>query len=146
MGNLAFTRNNFVFPQILNTETKSDSIEVYNKGEKAIKIDFKKPASHIDVSIEPMVILPGKTAVIHLTYDASQTGTFGFKSNDRLHLQTDDSLQVTKVIYISANIKEDFSGLTKEELENAPAVHFEEKIFDFGERPNNENVTHSYIF
>lgn len=146
MGNLLMSRNGVSFAQILDTETKSDSLTIYNNGERPMKIDFQKPAAHIKATVSANVIKPGETAMIRISYDASRVNAFGFQSGDRLYLQTDDSIQPLKIVYVSANIKEDFSKLTPRQLENAPKIEFAEKIFDFGTRPTGDPVPYSYTF
>jgi hypothetical protein len=146
MGNLLMSRNGVSFAQIFNTETKSDSITVYNNGDRPMKIDFQKPAAHIKTAISSNAIMPGETAVVSISYDASRANGFGFQSGDRVYLQTDDSIQPMKIIYVSANVKEDFSKLTAKQRENAPKIEFEEKIFDFGTKPSGDAVPHTFTF
>jgi len=146
MGNLLMSRNGVSFAQILNTETQTDSVTIYNNGERPIKVDFQKPAAHLVANLSSNVIKPGATATVTIKYDAVRVNAFGFQSGDRLYLQTDDSIQPLKIIYVSANIKEDFSKLTPKQRENAPKIEVDEKIFDFGTRPSGNDIPHSFTF
>jgi hypothetical protein len=146
MGNFRMTKNNVVFPTILNSETKTDSLIIYNSGTKAIQVDFQKPPAHVKASMSSSVVLPGTTATLIVTYDASKAEGFGFLSNDRLFLQTTDTVQPLKVIYLSANVKEDFSKMTAKQRANAPVIEFDNKNFDFGTRPTGPAIPHSFVF
>jgi hypothetical protein len=146
LGNMRLSRNAMSFQNILNTETQSDSVILYNGGDKPMKIDFQKPPAHMHLELSTHVLAPGETAVLKLKYDATQLNTFGFRSQDRIMLNTDDTEQPMKIVYISANIKEDFSHLTPKQRANAPKLVFDETIHDFGSMESGAKVSHSFTF
>ncbi len=146
MGNLRMVRNSVSFPDILNTAKKTDSMTLYNNGTYPVNIAFKEVPKHISAALSSPVIEPGKTVALRITYDASKTNQFGFVTNDRIMMQTNDTLQPLKVLYVSANIKEDFSKLTPQQKENAPKIVFENNVFDFGTKPSGPDVPHSFVF
>lgn len=146
MGNIRMSKNSVVFPQILNTEVKTDTLVLYNAGKYPIQIDFQKFTPQLKATVSQNVLLPEQTATVRITYDASKANGFGFISDGRINLQTTDSVQPVKVIYVSANIKEDFSKLTQKQRDNAPKIEFENKIFDFGKGITGKEVPYSFIF
>ncbi len=146
MGNILTTRNGVSFANILNTESRIDSLQLYNDAQIAIKIDYQKPAKHLKASLSSNLIPPGKTVTLYITFDASKVDGFGQMFGDRLMLQTDDTVQPLKIIYISAVVKEDFSKLTPSQLANAPVIEFENKEFDFGTKPSGDKIPHSFVF
>ncbi|MFO7723781.1 MAG: DUF1573 domain-containing protein [Bacteroidales bacterium] len=145
MGSLRMTRNSISFPEILNTQKKSDTLVLYNDGKYPVTIKFSEFPAHVTPTLSNPTVEPGKTIVIRVEYDATKTEKFGFNTNDRVYMQTNDSLQPLKVFYISANVKEDFSKMTPKQLANAPKATFEERIFDFGTKPSGPAIPHSFI-
>lgn len=146
MGNLLLTRNSIVFSEILNSETRTDSVQIYNNSHFPINVEFQKPADHMKPSLSSGVIKPHEFITLKVTYDAAKANRFGFVSGDRIILQTTDTIQPMKVVYISANIREDFSKLTPKQRENAPKAHFENTVFDFGTEKAGGNIQHSFVF
>lgn len=146
MGSLRLTRNSISFPEIFNTESRTDSVLIYNDSENPITINFKDLPRHIKPAITKETIAPGEFVTLKVTYDAKSAESFGFQSGDRIYLQTTDAVQPLKVVYISANIKEDFSKLTPKQLENAPKVSFDNRVFDFGTKPSGPSIPHSFVF
>jgi hypothetical protein len=145
MGNLRMTRNLVSFPEILNTEKKTDTLILYNGGNYPITIKFSEFPKHITPTLSNPSIEPGKIAVIRVLYDATRVENFGFNTNDRVYMQTNDSLQPLKVFYVNANVKEDFSKLTPKQLASAPKATFDNRIFDFGTKPTGPDIPHSFV-
>jgi hypothetical protein len=146
LGNMRMSRNALSFHNILNTETRTDSIILYNSGERPMRIDIQKPADYIKTSLSKHVLSPGETATLRVSYDASGVGAFGLRSNDRIMLQTDDETQPIKVVYLSAEIKEDFSHLTPQQRAIAPVISFGQTEYDFGTQTSGQQVRHSFTF
>lgn len=146
MGNFRMTKNSVVFPEIRNTESKKDTVKFINTATIPIQLDFQKFPEHLKAVSSANVIMPGKEESIIITYDASRVNGFGFLSDARIYLQTTDTLQALKVIYVSANVKEDFSKLTAKQRENAPVIEFENKIFDFGTGETGKEIKYSFVF
>ncbi len=145
-GSLMMTKNRIHFPTILNTQALSDSIQIYNNSKKAIQIDIEKPADHLSASIGSNIILPEQTIALVITFDATKVKSFGFVANHRLQLHTTDSVESLKIIYVTANVKEDFSELTPADQQNAPVIEFDNKVFDFGKMTSGSAVHHSFTF
>jgi hypothetical protein len=144
MGNIRMTKNSVVFPQIKNTESKTDTVIIYNSGTYAIQIDFQKMPEYLKAVSSTNVLMPEKTAEVKITYDATKVNGYGFLSDGRVTLQTTDSVQPVKVIYVSANVKEDFSKLTQKQRENAPRIEFDNVVYDFGNKPTGQPVKYSF--
>lgn len=145
-GTLSFSSNNLSFGEMLNTESQIDSIHIYNNGRIGFQLDVKKPEKHIKASLSEHVILPGETVTLIVEYDASKADGFGFRGVEILTLQTTDSIQPLKPIFLSANIKEDFSGLSNRQRRIAPVMTVEEPVYDFGTAKVGQKIRHSFIF
>jgi hypothetical protein len=72
-----------------------------------------------------------------LDYDASKNNSY-LLVHDVLKLQTDDKTSPQKTLYVSANIRQDFSDMTEEELNNAAHISFEKKAHNFGAMTDGE--------
>ena len=77
------------------------------------------------------------------SYDAPMRNDWGFVI-DRMGLKINGVSERNYSLVISANIEEDFSGLTPEELANAPVVKVDNPEFRFGKINQGEKVEHIY--
>lgn len=145
LGNLRFNSSQINFQNIFNTEKKSDTVKLYNEWKQPMSISFKEIPAWITLKAMPENLKPGKEGKIIVTYDATKRNDFGFLY-DKFLVVTNDSIQPDKGFTITANISEDFSKLTPEQLAMAPVIKFDTTIYDFGTLKEGENATHSYVF
>ena len=145
MGNLRFKTNYIVFPSIYNTETKTDTVQFYNEGDKTIKLSLSNVPNHVKCNLIQKEVKPGETGSIIVDYDASKVNDFGFVMA-RFNIVTNDSASLQKIISVSANIIEDFSKLTSEEKAKAPKISFTNVKYDFGTITEGETVKYDYVF
>jgi hypothetical protein len=52
----------------------------------------------------------------------------------------------TAFLYVTASLVEDFSGMTREQLANAPLMKLENQIFDIGKMPVNQTKEVEFKF
>jgi hypothetical protein len=112
---------------------KTESIEVINTNKTPISIGFNKVPKHIQVSASNTVIQPNQTAVITLKYLAGVAKDYG-KREDSFYIVTNprDRTNPNNRINLSANITEDFSRLSDDQMANAPIAAFSENRINFG--------------
>ena len=77
--------------------------------------------------------------------NAPKRNDYGFLY-DRLTLNTNDSMNRQKGINVSVFIKEDFSKLTPQQLEDAPKIVFNTEKYNFGTVPEGTMVKYSFEF
>jgi hypothetical protein len=145
LGNLRFKTNYLQLKKIKNTESKTDTIYIYNEWDKDMELSFKGQPPHISCDAVPNTLKKGSEGKIIITFDAAKAGTFGYVYN-RFYLKTNDIDMADKLININADIVEDFGTLSREDLENAPRIQFEETRYDFGEIKSGTNVRHDFVF
>ena len=145
IGDLRLKTNHLAFVEVYNTSTKTDSLTVINVGEGNLKIGFTNVPQHIQVKALPEVLKPGQKGLIVATYDGNKRNDWGFVM-DRVSMLLNDKSESNYTISISATIKEDFSKLSKQELDKAPSIKFENTTFDFGSIKQGESVDHEYKF
>ena len=145
IGDLKIRTNHIAFSKIYSTDTKTDTMGVFNPTEKPVKISFESVPPHIKISIEPDVIQPNSKAVISVIYDASKKGEWGFNT-DRIGFVIDGNNQPNNKISISADIQENFENLTEEQKANAPKITFEKTDYSFGNIKQGDVVNFTFNF
>lgn len=143
MGPIRLKSNYISFGSMVNTQTKVESIELINTSDQPAKLGLYRSPEHIGVKLVPEIVEPGKTGKIDITYDALKKNAFGY-INERIYLTINGEKLNTYSIGVSVTLNEDFSGLSAEELSNAPVTSFDEKVHDFGNITLGEKVTHVY--
>jgi hypothetical protein len=145
LGNLRFHATRVHFRGITNTETKSDTIKMYNDWGQAMEMSLTRIPDHVTAEIIPETLEPGAEGIIAIAYDATAQGQFG-PVFETMILSTNDTLLANKRIILSPDIQEDFSNWTEEELANAPKIAFESVTFDFDTAQQGSKVKHDFVF
>jgi hypothetical protein len=118
-GLVRFESNHLAFTNVKKTEKKIRVMKIVNTSDVPVKVEFDALQPHIDLKTVPEIIKPGGKGLIEGTFDATKNSGYGNVSNMVKVLL--NGVPVDNVYYyISANLVEDFSALSKEELENAP--------------------------
>ncbi len=112
---------------------KTETIEVINTNNTPVNLVFAKVPKHIQLSVSNTVLQPNQTGVISIKYLAALTKDYG-KREDSFYIVTNpkDKLNANNRINISANITEDFSRLSADEIDLAPVAIFSENRLNFG--------------
>jgi len=147
MGPLRLKTNHVAFAKISNTAVKTKSIDIVNDSEKDITVSFdpKRIPPHIKAEVTPSVLKPKQSGKITITYDAAKKNDWDYVY-DRLSILINNERPPRSTLTISATIVEDFSKLSKEELDNAPTMDFEHLSYDFGKIKKGEIITHVFKF
>lgn len=131
VGPVRFESNHLAFTNVKKTEKKIRVMQVINTSDKPAKIEFQDVPVHLSLKSDPETIKPGQKGIIEGTYDATKNQNWGNVS-DMIRLKINGELQQNVYYYVSANLVEDFSGLSKEQLENAPVFTVESNTVDLG--------------
>ena len=142
-NHLNFQTNNKAVGTIKNTDTKTDTLEVYNNWKKPMNIAFSNVPAFATCKAVPETLLPGKRGKIIVTYDAAKKNDFGLVY-DFVNINTNDSAEAVKQITLSANIVEDFSKMTEKQKKDAPKIVFTTDSYDFGTIKAGEKVKFSF--
>ncbi|HPR30914.1 MAG TPA: DUF1573 domain-containing protein [Prolixibacteraceae bacterium] len=143
MGNIRWKTNYLSLGSVLNTQIDTQSLDIYNPSEKAVKIGLYRIPEYMRVSFEPETLEPGKFGKMTVIYDASQRNAFG-SVNDRIYLELDGERNNTYSVGVSATINEDFSHLTEEQKANSPKAVIDNKVFDFGTIKEGDKSDHAF--
>lgn len=145
MGNLRFKTNHIAFQDTKTNQIKNDTLKLYNEGKNPIKVTANNLPLFLKLDIRKEVINPDEESFIIVSYDAKARNDFGYVF-DRFTIMTDDNDTPEKQLYVSANIIQDFSWMTKKDSLKAPQIKFETTDFDFGTVKDTGLVKFSYKF
>ena len=144
-GNLRFNKYQVSFQNIKNIESKTDTLKMFNAFSQPMSLSFTKVPDYITCKAFPENLKPNQRGYILITYNAAKRNDFG-QVSEYVTLATNDSVQPEKLIYIVADIMEDFSKLTPEQMVNAPKISFEKSTFDFGTINQGDKIEHDFSF
>jgi len=145
LGELRLQSSYKAFIRLINNDKQTDSLPMVNAGTKPLTVTFGFIPSHLTIKAVPQILKPGEKGNILITYDATKKNDWGFVTDNFEVLLNGEKVQ-NNLLTVSANIMEDFSNLTPSQLANAPAIYFENMVFDFGDIVAGTPVDHVYKF
>jgi hypothetical protein len=131
VGSVRFESNHLAFTNIKKTEKKIRVMQLVNTSDKDAKVEFINLPPHLSLKVTPETLKPGQKGIIEGTYDATQNSGWGNVS-DMVKVKVNDVVQENVYYYVSANLVEDFSSLTKEDMDNAPVFRITSNTVDLG--------------
>jgi hypothetical protein len=134
VGSVRFESNHLAFTNIKKTEKKIRVMPVINTSKEPVKIEFDNIPTYLTLKANPETLKPGQKGIIEGTYDAVKNPTWGHVTS-MVTVKLNGEVQKNIYYYISANLVEDFSGLSKEDLANAPIFKIASATVDLGKMP-----------
>lgn len=131
VGSVRFESNHLAFTNVLKTEKKIRVMQIINTSAAPVKVEFDGLPAHLSVKANPETLKPGQKGLIEGTYDATKNPGWGNVS-DMIKIKLNGTPQENVYYYVSANLVEDFSSLSKEQLANAPVFKLATTTFDLG--------------
>lgn len=144
MGGLRLKANHLAFGNVNNTEEKKYSLEVINTSDQLLNLGFQRIPAHMKIRFVPESLKPGQKGTIEATYDAAARNDWGMLI-DRVNVTINGVFERNYGLVISANIVEDFSGMSAEELAKAPQVSVDNPEVDFGQMKQTEKFEHNFV-
>jgi hypothetical protein len=144
MGPMRLKSNHLAFGNLKNNATSEKQLEVINNSDKKVEIAFQRVPKHVTIKAEPASLRPKQKGVIVATYNAPMRNDWGFVI-DRMNLSINGVTERNYSLVVSANIEEDFSALSPEEMANAPVISVDNTEFNFGKIKQGEKVEHVYV-
>jgi hypothetical protein len=134
VGPVRFESNHLAFTNVKKTEKKIRVMQVINPSKDPVKIEFENQVPHLALKANPETLKPGQKGIIEGTYDATKNNAWGNVS-DMVKIKINGAVQENVYYYVSANLVEDFSSLSKADLENAPVFKLASTTVDLGKMP-----------
>jgi hypothetical protein len=134
VGPLRFESNHLAFTNVKKNEKKIRVMQVVNVSKEPATIEFDNVPAHLTLKANPMTLKPGQKGIIEGTFDATKNQSWG-NVTDMVKLKINGEVDQKVYYAVSANLVEDFSGLSKEALANAPVFKPESTTRDLGKIP-----------
>ena len=119
------------FTNVKKTEKKIRVMKVINTSKAPVTVEFDGLPAHLAIKSNPETLKPGETGLIEGTFDATKNPAWGNVS-DMVKVKLNGVAQENVYYYVSANLVEDFSSLSKDELANAPVFKLASTTVDLG--------------
>ncbi len=145
IGPLRIRSNHVPLGRVAPGTVSYDTVGVINLTDEELEITFSGVPPHLSFSAEPPKISPGERGVVEVRFDAGMKGEWGTVT-DNIRVLVNGKSTGRNILYVSANILEDFSGMTDEERSTAPSIHFDESVYDFGTLLQGVSARHKFRF
>jgi hypothetical protein len=145
IGDVRFETVYASFGEIVKGSKPLYRIKVFNAShDKPVTITFRQLPAHLKARIIPETLSPQQEGVIEIEFNSAAVNEWDYVVN-RLDLLMNGQNVPNSRLNITANIKEDFSGLTASDMAASPMAKFDETSFDFGTINDKTLVEHSFI-
>ena len=131
VGSVRFESNHMAFTNVRKTEKKIRVMKLINTSAVPVKVEFEGLPAHLSLKSDPETLKPGQDGLVEGTYDGTKNQNWGNVS-DMVKVKLNGIPQENVYYYVSANLVEDFSSLSKEDLEKAPVFKIESTTVDLG--------------
>jgi hypothetical protein len=128
---IRFETNHLAFTNVKKNEKKMRVMQLINNSNRPIKVQFADLPAHLALRSNPETLKPGQKGLVEGTYDGTKNPQWGSVS-DLIKMKLNDTIVETVYYYVSANLVEDFSALSKEDFDKAPVLKFETTTVDLG--------------
>lgn len=145
VGTVRFESNHLAFTNVKKTQKKTRVMQIINTGKEPVKIEFENIPAHLSLKVNPETLKPGQKGLVEGVYDGTRNQTWGNVS-DLVRVKVNGVVQDKVYYYVSANLVEDFSNLTKEELANAPVFNVATTTVDLGKMPGSTTKDVEFTF
>ena len=131
VGGVRFESSYLAFTNVKKTEMKNKDMQIINTSATTVKVEFDGLPSHLKLKAEPETLKPGQKGRITGTYDATKNPGWGNVS-DIVKIKLNGIPQDKIYFVVSANLVEDFSSLSKEDMADAPVFKLASTTSDLG--------------
>lgn len=146
VGPVRFESNHLAFTTTKKSEKKIKVMPVINTSKEPATIEFEGVPAHLSLKVTPATLKAGEKGLIEGTYDARlNSGSWG-NVNDLVRIKVNGKPVENVYMYVSANLVEDFSGLTSQQLANAPVFKLDSNTVDFGKIRQNSSADVEFFF
>jgi hypothetical protein len=145
VGAVRFESNHLAFTNIKKTEKKIRVMQLVNTSDAPVKVGFDNLPPHLTLKANPETLKPGQKGIVEGTYDATKNNSWGNVS-DMIRIKLNDVTQENVYYYVSANLVEDFSSMTREDMEKAPVFKLASTTVDLGTMPGSTSKEAEFKF
>jgi hypothetical protein len=131
VGPVRFEGKEIMFSTVAKTQKKIRVMPAVNTSKEPVKVEFTDAPGHLIIKMAPATLGPGQKGLVECTYYGTKDSRWG-NARDMVKVKLNGIVQETG-FFISAYLAEDFSKLSKAEIENAPVMAMETTRIDLGE-------------
>lgn len=146
VGPVRFESNHLAFTTTKKSEKKIRVMPIINTSKEPATVEFEGLPAHLTLKTNPVTLKSGEKGIIEGTYDAKLNSSAWGNVNDLVRLKVNGQPQQNIYLYVSANLVEDFSSMTSQELANAPVFKLDSNTVNFGTIKQNESADVEYVF
>lgn len=140
IGQIGIDRTDFYFPDVQWGEEPFITFNVVNMSDRPYEPILMHLPPYLKVEKNPTVILKGKKGTVKLTLDSKQLKDYGLtQTSVYLARFTGDKVSEENEMPVSVVLIPDFSGLTTQDLANAPVIRLSDTNIDFSEQLAKKN-------
>jgi hypothetical protein len=145
IGDLKLQSVHASFGDVMMGDVDTVSINIVNaSSDKTLHLSFLKIPEYLTVTYSSNSFAPGEMGKINFILSTAKRNEWDYIL-DKLFLMINGEMTPNNVISLTANVKEDFSGLTPDEFRNSAVVSFDTGTYDFGSVGANVQVAHDFI-
>ncbi len=142
-GDVAFRRSTLDIGNVAQGEVKSEVLEVANISGRAVDLSFTNLSKGLSISVQPSRITPGSKAVVRITVNTKEAVNWG-NTEYSADIAINGIRFQSRSFKVFANIRDNFSSLTKEQVDNAPIPMAASSSFDFGKVKSGSEIKQSF--
>ena len=131
VGVVRFESSNLAFTNVKKAEKKIRVMQLINTSTVPVKVEFDGLPAHLVLKANPVTLKPGQKGLVEGTFDATKNPGWG-NVTDMVKIKLNGVTQENAYYYVTANLVEDFSALSKECLLNAPVFKVASTTVELG--------------
>jgi hypothetical protein len=131
VNGVRFESQNLAFTNVKKNEKKIRIMQLVNTTAAPVKVEFEGLPVHLSMKANPETLKPGQKGLVEGSFDATKNPGWG-NVTDMVKIKLNGVPQENIYYYVTANLVEDFSSLSKEELANAPVFKLASNTYDLG--------------
>ena len=146
IGSLYFDRRAIPFGEAKKGAAKMGYIGAYNNSADTIRVTFENAPKFAELEAFPAVVPPFALCTISGYFESEHCDEWGPVTAEITVAVTDKQGTERMPVDVAAIISEDFSKLSKKDLEKAPIARLSDEVIDFGEiTPSNGVIRREVI-
>lgn len=147
MGCLLFKSNYIHLAKVTNEKRVEKRVKFYNNCDHKVAINEESliMPEHIEFKFNALEVEPKSYSAATLIFDPIQKASLGY-SRDDISFSTNEDTLALKELIATAQVQYYFPSMTQEELSIAPKVYFDTVEFNYGTKPLESTINHSFTF
>lgn len=135
------TRSMNFFDVYPNRTNRTRTLQFYNESDEPIQLTFRGVSHNLYLESQPQIIQPKQEGKVLITFLTSKAKDWGIHNEQfEVYVKGKESRMKNNVIKVTADIWEDFSGLSKKARAQAGEIEVSDTNIDFGRSSRQEIV------